>query len=90
MPTPAVRASDISYNEGLMRLAMTHGRVVAFRYAKATGAVIESRALKPNDVNVIDAGKATEHVTFTGYDPDRDSVRHYRLDRIKGDVTVIG
>lgn len=89
MPTGPVRASEVSYNEGLMRLAAVHDKPVEFRYAKGEGAVIETRRLEPSDVNIIDAGKKSEHVTFTGYDPDRGAVRHYRLDRIKGDARVV-
>lgn len=89
MPTAPVRASEISFNEGLIRLAAVHDRTVEFRYAKGEGAVIETRRLEPSDVNVIDAGKKTEHVTFTGFDPDRAAVRHYRLDRIKGDARIV-
>ena len=89
MPTTAVRASEISFNEGLMRLAAVHHKTVEFRYAKGEGAVIETRRLQPSDVNVIDAGKKSEHITFTGFDPDRVAVRHYRLDRIKGDAQIV-
>lgn len=83
-----IRATEITYNEGILRLAAIHNKQVEFRYAKGDGGVIELRALKPNAVDIVSAGKADEHVTVTGYDPDRDSVRHYRLDRIKGDVRV--
>ncbi len=89
MPTPLVRASEISFNEGVLRLASVHGRTTEFRYGKGAGALIETRRLKPSDVNVIGAGKKSEHVTFTGFDPDRNAVRNYRLDRIKGDVRVV-
>lgn len=89
MPTPTFRESDISFNEGLLRLARVHKRAVQFRYAKGAGDIIELRALNPQDVNVIDAGKDTEHVTFSGFDPDRAETRQYRLDRIKGDAVIV-
>lgn len=80
---PLVRASEVSFNEGLMRLAAVHGKTVTFRYAKGGGAVIETRVLKPENVQQVG-----DHVTFTGYDPDRDEPRAYRVDRIKGEVSV--
>lgn len=83
-----VRATEITYNEGILRLAAIHDKQVEFRYAKGDGGVIELRALKPESVKIIKPGKSDEHVTVTGYDPDRDAVRHYRLDRIKGDVRI--
>ncbi len=78
-----VRASEISFNEGLMRLAAVHGKTVTFRYAKGDGKIIEQRTLVPSDVK-----ERGGHVTFTGYDPDRDDVRAYRVDRMKGEVSI--
>jgi predicted DNA-binding transcriptional regulator YafY len=80
----SVAASAVSFNEGIMRLAAVHNKTVTFRYAKGKGAVIEQRVLEPKQVT--DHG---DHVTFTGYDPDRDNVRHYRIDRIKGEVRIV-
>lgn len=79
----AVKAADISFNEGLMRLAAIHKKIVSFRYAKGDGQVIEARSLVPSDVKTVG-----DHVTFTGYDPDRDEIRAYRVDRIKGGAAV--
>jgi predicted DNA-binding transcriptional regulator YafY len=56
---------------------------VTFRYAKGDGKNIEQRSLVPADVKAVNG-----HATFTGYDPDRDDVRAYRTDRIKGQVAV--
>lgn len=82
--TTVIHASKVSFNEGLLRLAAVHHKPVSFRYAKgAGGLVIENRTLIPSDVNVVG-----DHVTFTGYDPDRESIRAYRTDRIKGQVAV--
>lgn len=78
-----VRASEVSFNEGLMRLAAVHKVQVSFRYAKGDGAMIETRTVVPSDVKTVG-----DHVTFTGYDPDREQMRAYRLDRIKGVVGV--
>lgn len=77
-----VRASEVSFNEGLLRLAAVHEKVVEFRYAKGDGAVIETRTLQPESVTVTKDGETT----FVGYDPDRDAPRSYRVDRIKGEV----
>lgn len=79
----AVLASEVSFNEALFRLAAAHGKTVEFRYAKGKGKVIETRTLKPEAVNQVG-----DHLTFQGYDPDRDDVRAYRLDRVKGEVTI--
>lgn len=78
-----VLASSVPFNEGLMRLAAAHDRTVTFSYAKGDGSVIEQRRLKPESVQTVG-----DHVTFIGYDPDRDDVRAYRVDRIKGEVSV--
>lgn len=79
-----IRASEISFNEGLMRLAAVHGKTVTFRYAKGSGANIEQRSLHPETV----ATDAKGVVRFVGIDPDREEVRAYRIDRMKGEVTV--
>jgi predicted DNA-binding transcriptional regulator YafY len=78
-----VNAADISFNEGLIRLAAIHDKDVTFRYAKGDGSTIETRTFRPEKV-----AQFPGHVTFLGYDPDRDETRSYRSDRIKGEVTV--
>lgn len=78
-----VRASTISFNEGVLRVAAVHDKQVTFRYAKGGGTVIETRVLKPAEVKTV-----KDHKVVVGFDPDRDEVRSYRLDRIKGDVAV--
>lgn len=83
-----VRASEVTFNEGLVRLAAIHGKTVEFRYAKGDGSMIELRALQPATVIVVDPGGDDEHVTFSGFDPDRQQPRHYRLDRMKGDARI--
>lgn len=77
------RAADISLNEALLRLAIVHERTVEFRYAKGSGQNIELRRLAPGDLKEVKG-----HLTFTGYDPDRDDVRAYRLDRVRGDGDI--
>jgi predicted DNA-binding transcriptional regulator YafY len=74
-----MKASEVSFNEALVRVAAIHGRRIQFRYAKGDGDVIETRTVEP-------AMMSAEG--FTGYDPDRDEARSYRLDRIKGDVAM--
>ena len=83
-PAGAVRASDIPLNEALLRVAAAHHVPVRFRYAKGDGTLIETRMFTPSDVK--DVGM---HVTFTGYDPDRDDYSAYRSDRIKGQVQIV-
>lgn len=83
-PSVGVKASAVSFNEGLMRLAAVHERTVQFRYAKGKdGSIIETRRLKPSEVKEVNG-----NMIFLGHDPDRDDVRAYRLDRIKGDITI--
>jgi len=84
-----VRATDITFNEGILRIAAIHKKRVRFNYLKGDGKVIEFRYLDPNDVKVINPGEASEHVTVTGFDPIRQAVRHYRLDRIALDVEIV-
>lgn len=79
---PTARASEVSFNEGVLRLAAIHGRVVQFRYAKSDSAPIEMRSFIPEAVAVTSDGKL---VVF-GPDSDRDAYRAFRIDRIKGDV----
>jgi predicted DNA-binding transcriptional regulator YafY len=76
--------SEASENASLLQVAALHGRTVEFRYAKGSGDVIETRRLVPGKLDQVG-----EHLTVTGYDPDRDEPRAYRLDRIKGTVSVV-
>lgn len=81
----SVRASEVSFNEGMLRLAAVHGRTVEFRYAKSPSAPIETRSFVPENVYVTRNGDTI----VVGPDPDRDDVRAFRLDRILGDVTLL-
>lgn len=78
-----VRASEVSFNEGILRVAAVHDKTVSFRYAKGGGSVIETRVLKPAEVKTV-----KDHKLVVGFDPDREDARSYRLDRIKGEVSV--
>jgi predicted DNA-binding transcriptional regulator YafY len=78
----SVKASDISFNEGVLRLAVVHHKRVEFRYAKGEGDVIETRQLQPESIKVAQGGA----MSFVGWDPDRNALRTYRVDRIKGEV----
>ena len=82
-PAEVIRASQLSSNEGLLRLAAIHNKTVTFSYAKGDGSVIEQRRLIPGEVKEVKG-----HLTFVGYDPDRDDVRAYRVDRMKGEVSI--
>ena len=79
----AVLASSVSYNEAVLRLAAAHDRTVEFSYSKGDGSVIERRRLQPESLREVKG-----HLTFTGFDPDRQDVRAYRLDRISGEVRL--
>jgi predicted DNA-binding transcriptional regulator YafY len=78
----SVKASAISFNEGVLRLAQIHEKVVEFRYEKRADAPIESRRLKPTSITIAEGGA----MSFVGYDPDREDTRSFRVDRIRGDV----
>jgi predicted DNA-binding transcriptional regulator YafY len=80
----SIKASEIPFNEAILRLASVHKRTVQFRYAKDDGSMIETRTLIPESVR-----KMADHLTFTGLDPDRDAPRAYRTDRIKGEVSIV-
>lgn len=76
-------ASDVSFNEAMLRLACIHKRTVRFNYAKDEGKYIESRRLNPTGF----AGEG-DTLSVKGHDPDRENEwRAFRLDRIKGEVS---
>jgi hypothetical protein len=80
-----VLASNISFNEGVIRLAAIHNKCVEFRYVKGPGSPPETRRFTPSGVQ----GNG-DKLRFVGKDPDRDDdYRSFRLDRIKGTVGVI-
>ena len=80
---PEAKASEVTFNEGILRLAAVHGRLVEFRYAKLPDAPIESRSFVPEKVFLTEGG----YHTVVGPDPDREGeYRMYRIDRIKGEV----
>ncbi len=81
-----IKASQIGFNEGILRLALIHDREVEFRYEKDASKPIETRRFKPESVN---QAKDGDH-SFAGYDSDRGALRQFRVDRIKGDVKVVG
>lgn len=78
------RASGMTLNEALLRLAIIHDLEAEFRYAKGEGSVIETRHLKPAQIY----GEGNDR-RFVGYDPDREAPRGFRLDRIKGRVELV-
>lgn len=80
-----VRASDITPNEALIRVAAAHDLYVTFSYSKSDTSPIEFRRLKPESIKASNDG----NVLFTGHDPFRDdSIRSFRVDRIKGFIKV--
>lgn len=79
---PEAKAHDISFNEGVLRLAAVHGRKVTFRYVKDASLNIETREFTPEGVYLNKKGDTL----IVGPDEDRGGIRSYRLDRIKGEV----
>lgn len=83
---PQFASASDDLNRDLIAVAIAHERPIRFRYAKgADGAVIELRTLKPEQIT--EAGK-DKHEVVQGWDSDRDDFRMYRLDRIKGKVSI--
>jgi predicted DNA-binding transcriptional regulator YafY len=70
-------------NEALLATAARYNSTVRFRYAKGNGDVIETRLFQPEKIDTY-----ADHKTVVGFDPERDDVRAFRLDRIKGQVAV--
>jgi hypothetical protein len=81
--TSASGVAGESLNEQLLQVAIDNDVQVRFNYAKGDGAIIEARALTP-----VKLDEAKGHKIVTGFDPDREDIRAYRLDRIKGTVSV--
>ena len=82
--TQVVHAASISFNEGVLRLAAIHKKTVEFRYVKDNAKPPETRRFVPSSVT-----GSGNNLRFTGWDEDREAVRAFRLDRIKGTVGVI-
>jgi predicted DNA-binding transcriptional regulator YafY len=83
-PSNLVKASDLSVNDALIRVAELHGLRVRFRYAKTVTAPVETRTFVPKGLQVL-----ADHTTFNGIDEDRGGFRSFRTDRIKGTVEVV-
>jgi predicted DNA-binding transcriptional regulator YafY len=81
----SVKASQISFNEAILRVATIHNREVEFRYEKSAKAPIETRRFTPVQVTET----LDKHMTFNGFDSDREALRTFRVDRIKGDVRIV-
>ncbi len=72
-----------SINEQLLQVAINNDLEVRFQYAKGEGAYLETRRINPSELRTVKG-----HKIVVGFDPDRDDVRAYRLDRIKGTVAI--
>lgn len=73
-------------NTDLIAVAIAHDRPIRFRYAKGKDeSTIEQRTLKPEKIAQVGTDN---HSVVQGYDTDRDDFRMYRLDRIKGKVSI--
>jgi hypothetical protein len=73
-----------AWNLSAIETAASYGITVQFRYAKSESAPIETRTLRDLAVVTTEEGEKLA----TGIDPDRDGVRAFRLDRIKGFVSA--
>ncbi len=74
-----------SFNLTALQAAKELGLSVTFRYSKSDTSPIETRSLAEVE-SFVETSK--EHTVVFGYDEDREDVRSFRVDRIKGFVTV--
>lgn len=74
------------WNLDALQAAIEYNRQARFSYEKESGpgGIIEARSLAPEAIHYTRAGEPL----VIGYDPDRDAVRAFRLDRIIGYVEV--
>jgi predicted DNA-binding transcriptional regulator YafY len=86
-----VKASQISFNEAILRVATVHEREVEFRYEKGEKQPIETRRFTPEGIKEGAKGNLSPSaaMSFIGHDPDRGALRTFRVDRIKGDVRIV-
>jgi predicted DNA-binding transcriptional regulator YafY len=80
----SVHASQIGFNEAILRIATIHDREVEFRYEKGVDKPIEARRFTPEAIKQTKNG-----MSFVGFDSDREALRTFRVDRIKGDVRIV-
>lgn len=80
-----IRASELSVNDALIRVAALHGLAVRFNYSKTATSPIETRCFVPSSLAVYE-----DHTTFSGHDADRGMFRAFRTDRVKGTVAILG
>lgn len=73
------------YNAEALTLAIDRGRLAVFQYEKGKGSSsIEKRRVKPEEAYLSGEGDPI----VTGFDPDRQATRAFRLDRIVGYVKI--
>jgi predicted DNA-binding transcriptional regulator YafY len=72
------------FNTGALLLAKEFERSAYFKYAKGDGTVIEARSVQPEELIRSRDGS----ISVIGFDPDRNDIRAFRLDRIVGSVTL--
>lgn len=75
-------ATNVSFNEAMLRLACVHKRTVVFRYQKQNGGFIESRRFNPE--RIVGEG---DTLGAEGHDPDRNAPRRFNIGRIQGEVS---
>lgn len=79
-----VRASKVSFTEGLLRLAAIHSKTVNFGYRSLEGEPVVPREVVVDKITRSVAG----NLLMYGYDTDAEDVRCFRLDRINDAVLV--
>lgn len=74
------------WNQDAIAAAIEYSRTARFSYEKQSGpgGIIERRTLQPSELCYTRLGEPF----VVGYDPDREDVRAFRLDRIIGHVEV--
>jgi len=78
---PHLDSSDVSFP--MMVKAVSERRLVRFKYRKPGRVDVEERQIQPWRVVIVRG-----HSYVTGFDPDRNGARVFRLSRVIGDVTV--
>lgn len=80
----SVKASAVPFNEAVLRLAVVHGKEVEFRYVKSENDPPQTRRFVPESIT-----QSQEGMSFRGNDTDREAIRTFRVDRIRGDVRFV-
>ena len=75
---------QLSLNEALLLIARDYEAEAEFTYVKADGSSVETRRVIPEALTFT----KDNVLLVTGHDDDRNDIRAFRADRIRGTVTV--